>query len=120
MVKMTKHISNSTDSTSGAFMGFDTSESEESETSDVELGTRQQEDVSVIFLIDTSTFTFVLNVCWDLVSDFYLNYCFILLSIISYYLSSLFTIDDSIPYFVLLWSNPFDPNSFVYLIIDQV
>lgn len=44
MVKMTKHISNSTDSTSGAFMGFDTSESEESETSDVELGTRQQED----------------------------------------------------------------------------
>jgi hypothetical protein len=46
MVKMTKHFSNATDGTNGAFMGFDTSESDDTETSDVEQGNRLLDDVS--------------------------------------------------------------------------
>lgn len=45
MVKMTKHFSNPPyNAGSGAFMGFDTSESE-SETEDVEKGGRHSEEV---------------------------------------------------------------------------
>jgi hypothetical protein len=46
MVKMTKHFSNTVDGTNGAFMGFDTSESDDTDTSDVEQGSRILEDVS--------------------------------------------------------------------------
>jgi len=47
MVKMTKHFSNAGDGTNGAFMGFDTSESDDTETSDLEQGNRHLDDVSV-------------------------------------------------------------------------
>lgn len=43
---MTKHFSNTVDGTNGAFMGFDTSESDDTDTSDVEQGSRILEDVS--------------------------------------------------------------------------
>ncbi|GFG31560.1 hypothetical protein Cfor_00470 [Coptotermes formosanus] len=46
MVKMTKHFSNAGDGTNGAFMGFDTSESDDTETSDIEQGSRHVDDVS--------------------------------------------------------------------------
>jgi hypothetical protein len=46
MVKMTKHFSNAAVGTNGAFMGFDTSESDDTETSDLEQGSRQLDDVS--------------------------------------------------------------------------
>ncbi|XP_063228337.1 dnaJ homolog subfamily C member 16 isoform X2 [Bacillus rossius redtenbacheri] len=40
MVKMTKHFSNQPSSKSGAFIGFDSSDSDDTETSDVEIGNR--------------------------------------------------------------------------------
>lgn len=43
---MTKHFSNTVDGTSGAFMGFDTSESDDTDTSDVEQGSRLLDEVS--------------------------------------------------------------------------
>jgi hypothetical protein len=46
MVKMTKHFSNAAVGTNGAFMGFDTSESDDTETSDLEQGSRLLDDVS--------------------------------------------------------------------------
>jgi hypothetical protein len=48
MVKMTKHFSNAAVGTSGAFMGFDTSESDDTETSDLEQGSRLLDDVSEV------------------------------------------------------------------------
>ncbi|KAJ9586685.1 hypothetical protein L9F63_019723, partial [Diploptera punctata] len=47
MVKMTKHFSNTVDGTDGAFMGFDTSDSDDTETSDLEQGSRLLDDASV-------------------------------------------------------------------------
>ncbi|XP_069683345.1 dnaJ homolog subfamily C member 16 [Periplaneta americana] len=47
MVKMTKHFSNAVDGTNGAFMGFDTSESDDTETSDLEQGSRLLDDASL-------------------------------------------------------------------------
>ncbi|XP_071446764.1 dnaJ homolog subfamily C member 16 isoform X1 [Hetaerina americana] len=45
MVKMTKHFSNSeANAANGAFMGFDTSESDDTETSDLEQGDKQLEE----------------------------------------------------------------------------
>jgi len=52
MVKMTKHFSNAGDGTNGAFMGFDTSESDDTETSDLEQGNRHLDDVSKILACD--------------------------------------------------------------------
>jgi hypothetical protein len=46
MVKITKHFSNAVDGTNGAFMGFDTSESDDTDTSDVEQGSCLLDDVS--------------------------------------------------------------------------
>jgi hypothetical protein len=46
MVKITKHFSNTVDGTNGAFMGFDTSESDDTDTSDVEQGSCLLDDVS--------------------------------------------------------------------------
>jgi hypothetical protein len=46
MVKMTKHFSNAGVGTNGAFMGFDTSESDDTETSDIEQGSHHLDDVS--------------------------------------------------------------------------
>jgi hypothetical protein len=46
MVKITKDFSNAGDATNGAFMGFDTSESDDTETSDLEQGNRHLDDVS--------------------------------------------------------------------------
>jgi hypothetical protein len=43
---MTKHFSNAAVGTNGAFMGFDTSESDDTETSDLEQGSRLLDDVS--------------------------------------------------------------------------
>jgi len=43
---MTKHFSNAADGTNGAFMGFDTSDSDDTETSDLEQGNRHLDDVS--------------------------------------------------------------------------
>ncbi|XP_046993030.1 dnaJ homolog subfamily C member 16 [Schistocerca americana] len=43
MVKMTKRISNTPNATNGAFMGFDTSESDDTETSDIEQGYQQDD-----------------------------------------------------------------------------
>jgi hypothetical protein len=48
MVKMTKHFSNAAVGTNGAFMGFDTSDSDDTETSDLEQGSRQLDDVSKV------------------------------------------------------------------------
>ncbi|XP_066997779.2 dnaJ homolog subfamily C member 16 [Anabrus simplex] len=44
MVKMTKHFSNASDTAKGAFMGFDSSESDDTETSDYEQGYRKMEE----------------------------------------------------------------------------
>lgn len=49
---MTKHFSNAGDGTNGAFMGFDTSESDDTETSDLEQGNRHLDDVSKILACD--------------------------------------------------------------------
>jgi hypothetical protein len=46
MARMTKHISNYETGTNGAFMGFETSESEDTENSDLEQGVHA-EDVSI-------------------------------------------------------------------------
>jgi len=47
MAKMTKRISNYEAGTNGAFMGFETSDSEDTENSDLEQGTVK--NVSVFF-----------------------------------------------------------------------
>jgi hypothetical protein len=52
MVKMTKRFSNAGDGTNGAFMGFDTSESDDTETSDLEQGNRHLDDVSKMLACD--------------------------------------------------------------------
>lgn len=52
MVKMTKRFSNAGDGTNGAFMGFDTSESDDTETSDLEQGDRHFDDVSNMLACD--------------------------------------------------------------------
>lgn len=48
MVKMTKHFSNAGVGTNGAFMGFDTSESDDTETSDIEQGSHHLDDASLL------------------------------------------------------------------------
>lgn len=45
---MTKRFSNAAVGTNGAFMGFDTSESDDTETSDLEQGSRLLDDVSKV------------------------------------------------------------------------
>lgn len=45
---MTKRFSNTVDGTNGAFMGFDTSESDDSNTSDVEQGSHLLDNVSMM------------------------------------------------------------------------
>ena len=52
MVKMTKRFSNAGDGTNGAFMGFDTSESDDTDTSDLEQGNRHLDDVSKMLACD--------------------------------------------------------------------
>ena len=47
---MTKHFSNTVDGTNGAFMGFDTSDSDDTENSDLEQGSRLLDDVSHLTL----------------------------------------------------------------------
>ncbi|PNF40918.1 hypothetical protein B7P43_G14976 [Cryptotermes secundus] len=47
MLKMTKRFSNAAVGTNGAFMGFDTSESDDTETSDLEQGSRLLDDATV-------------------------------------------------------------------------
>lgn len=49
---MTKRFSNARDGTNGAFMGFDTSESDDTETSDLEQGNRHLDDVSKMLACD--------------------------------------------------------------------
>lgn len=49
---MTKRFSNAGDGTNGAFMGFDTSESDDTESSDLEQGNRHLDDVSKMLACD--------------------------------------------------------------------
>jgi len=60
MAKMTKRISNYEAGTNGAFMGFETSESEDTENSDLEQGTNTKNVKKINFFFVTVIYTILI------------------------------------------------------------